>query len=1086
MYSPGSWRANVKLRACSALWSAWNRGTAKTWKRYHRAKKTLQDAEKLFKQNQWRPALRGFRKAESEFRALGHAPWRISAASFRGRCYYWLGLLDNALFHWKTTLAENRKLGNDYGVATSLNNQGSVYRLNNEFAQSRACYEEALKIRKKTGVAADVAATLNNLGTLHESMNEYDAALRYLEQSLALNKKSKNEKDIANTLHNLGLVHDRRECYDLSIRSYNQAVALREKLGLKRELASTLTNLGMVLDATGRYSQALDCFERARQILESLPNARGMRYTLSGLGSLHNSLGQHAEALDYFQRAMGLVEESNDRPLLASLLTYRGATHHDLGHYNQALSDLEYALQLHEQHEDREQIGITLNHLANIYDELGQQEKALALYRQAMAAFTAIQKKKQIVDVRHNMGTVLAAMGRYHEALRELEHVQKVDDAGAKPRDRAYTLLNMGNVYESLGRFPESLDHHHKALTLLEKHGSPTDLGFSLTSLGRVYLATNLPEKARSCFERARVLFEKTGNPRHLAISLENLGELHLECGRSHDALEALERASVFFERIRQRITRRGEETRLRFSGFHMTQLVPLAARAALSVARDGSNREDPSVPAATAFTILERHAGAAMRDLLAERGVNPLTALPPALRERRNHLNRLLLEAQANRVPESATTDPDGHPTRPPSAATPAELDRAFTDLQEEIRRKNPEYASLVYPRALDARAVQSTLGEGELLLAFVVGKKHTFGFALTRDQIRLVDLGASWDIQTTLTLWLNDLRGTNPLGADATRYQKALSRRLVHPLEAMIQKADRITVLPTGSLACLPFETLALSSGQMIVERCPVRYVHSGTVLAALRRGARHMGAAATKKHRTLLALGNPLGPDETEPATPTAMARQGWPGRLPGSGREVQTLARLIRGPARIPPDSSRNLHLDQGPVAVFTGTHARESVLKRPEFVSAFRAVHLACHGRVDPAHPGLSGLYLTPGSSGDYEDDGYLSFHEVFNLRLNADVVVLSACDTNVGQLEGLEGVRSFARAFLHAGTPTVIVSNWKAPDTTTPVLMETFYRAWLCENLSPMEALWRAKLAVRERHAHPFHWAGFVLWGRGE
>jgi CHAT domain-containing protein len=267
-----------------------------------------------------------------------------------------------------------------------------------------------------------------------------------------------------------------------------------------------------------------------------------------------------------------------------------------------------------------------------------------------------------------------------------------------------------------------------------------------------------------------------------------------------------------------------------------------------------------------------------------------------------------------------------------------------------------------------------------------------------------------------------------------------------VVGPLD-LPEGTRRLLVSPQSALSEVPFALLF--PGEVVS-------IPSGTTLGLLR-------AEAGKRGEGVFALGDPDYTTGRAPTTPTARERGGRLARLPGTRDEAKAVGDVV-----------------------LLGAEATEAgVLRGLATRPRWRAVHLACHGLFDPEHPAFSSLALTPTE----EDDGFLTCLEVFGLRVPADLVALSACETARGKVLRAEGVLGLARAFMMAGAPRVLCSLWKVDDKATQALMARFYALWNPKDGAPglpaAEALRRAQDFVRsqERWRHPFYWAAWVLWG---
>ncbi len=293
--------------------------------------------------------------------------------------------------------------------------------------------------------------------------------------------------------------------------------------------------------------------------------------------------------------------------------------------------------------------------------------------------------------------------------------------------------------------------------------------------------------------------------------------------------------------------------------------------------------------------------------------------------------------------------------------------------------------------------------------------------------------------------------------------REARDLAKLVLDPVLPAVTGSRHLVVVPDGALASIPFEALRIGEVEerYLVEETAVSYAPSAGVLLAMGedRERRKTGSG-------FVGFADPLPPSRAL-ATGSFGQQPGLAGweRLPGARREVSAIAKALEA---------------EHEVSVFVDAGAAERRMKEDEAVRGARWIHIAAHAKVEEAVPADSAVVLAP--SGD--EDGYLTAREVFGLRIDAELVVLSGCDTALGRQIRGEGLIGLSRAFLYAGAGGLQVSLWKVPDNTTPMLMTSFYRA-LSSGLGSAEALRRAKLeSLRDpRRRLPFHWAAFVIIG---
>jgi len=372
-------------------------------------------------------------------------------------------------------------------------------------------------------------------------------------------------------------------------------------------------------------------------------------------------------------------------------------------------------------------------------------------------------------------------------------------------------------------------------------------------------------------------------------------------------------------------------------------------------------------------------------------------------------------------------------------------EANRSLLDAVSRIRRAAKRPADIWYPQAATLAEIQAALAPDEALVLYGLLAKKALALVVRRSHARLVDLGATSEIETATKVAVParaGARGVRVVPRTARDWDpNPLRARVFAPL-GLGEETKRILVSPDGKLAYVPFALVA--GGREVV------YVPSGTTYRLLREDAARTG-------RGVLALGNPDYETARNRRTSDALHRRASFEPLPASGAEAQAVGDvvLLGGEA------------SEGSL--------RRAIARRPRW----SAIHLACHGLIDADRPLLSSLVLASGEG----DDGLLTAYEVFQLRLPADLVVLSACETALGKSYRAEGAVGFNRAFMVASGPRVIVSLWKVDDDATRALMVKFYELWKTKPTATALREGQEFVAAQKKWSHPYFWAAWQLWG---
>jgi CHAT domain-containing protein/Tfp pilus assembly protein PilF len=846
---------------------------------------------------------------------------------------------------------------------------------------------------------------------------------------------------------------------------YAEALRLYEQLGDARGQAEAALNAGVMCYVVGEPRLAIDYLGRALPLWKQLGDPRGEARTASNLGVVHYVLGDLRVALEWYTRALPLRRAAGDVAGEAGTLHNIGLVHDALGEPQQALEHFAKALALGKASGDRWAEGSLLDSMGAMSVVLGEPREALEYFGRALAigragAFAGVE-----VAALQGLGTARAELGEYEAALvHYLETLPRVR-AAESPRGTAGALLGLGRIYERLDCRAEALASYQEALALYSGVAEPLGEVEALVRVGDLRARFGDPAKAGDAFARALAVSRRIGDTDGEAEALAGLARVARDRGDLVGARARLEAALSIVEARRTKLV--SHELRASYLGMQRG-----AYELYVDVLQRLHEREPGAGHLAAALEASERSRARSLLDLLAEARVDVQAGLDPGLkqRERRieaetSRIHRRLIAARSRETPDASDVE-----------ALEKELagvERDHRTLEWEMRRASPRYASLRYPEPLRADAVRRTLDAETALLQYVLGRDGSVLFVVTSDEVRSVRLPPVREIAPLVAAVRAALE--RPGRRETGRYVRAARRLyelLVAPATEAIRGKRLLLVAPDRDLHYLPFEVLLTdqpSTGDFralpyLVRRWAVGYVPSASVLADLRasRPAPRTGPA-------FVGFGDPVydvgargtGGDALFDERGRLDLR-----RLEGSGREVMRIAE------RFPPSDA----------VVYLGREAREGNVKGNARLESARRIHFAVHGVIDEKRPRYSGLVLS--LDGDPVEDGLLQVHEIFNLRLGADLVVLSACGSGLGREVSGEGILGLTRAFLYAGASSVAVSLWQVSDRSTADLMISFYERM--ETVpGKAEALRRAKLKAIEsgRDAHPFHWAPFILVG---
>ncbi len=926
------------------------------------------------------------------------------------------------------------------------------------FEQAEAAHQTALdagKAASEHGLL--VAECLSRLGYVALKRADLSAAEKHLIAALEMRRDLAPESAAqARTLNTLGVTLRHRGGpgdYDRAEQRHREALAIMEKIFPSGyDAAYSLMALGNVAFMRGDLTAASSFYDRAALLFDkAAPGTLGQASVLVNLGNVSENRGDLSRAQEFYRQA-GAIRQRLAPDSLEVAQSYAG-----LGHVALDSGDLEAArdhylrslgIQERQAPVSEETAACYLN-LASVEIEAGDLSRAEAYYRKSLDVAKA--RSSENVDVAtalKSIGDLAMLQGDYGKAEELLQRAVAMWKRLAPDNTlTAWTLYSLGELERERGRLEPALRYHREALELRTTWAPDSWLeATSAAAVARVLQLMGKPEEALRMYQRAVA------------------------------ALEAQEGSLGGVERVRTVF-------RSKYMSIYRDTIDLLVDR--------GRDVE--------AFDLLERSRARGLREMLAERELVFSADIPEEL-DRRRRMAAVEHDRLREALQEHSSTDSSDEAEA--LRAQLRELRRRQEQIRDEIRRRAPRLAALQQPEALGLDAVERSLDAGTALLSYSVGRDRTLLFAIDvarRLSVHAIPLG-----EEALASRVRALREAIQAvdrtdAAEQMRLGESLYGALVAPAESALASADRVVVVPDGPLYLLPFAALRRPAAgerrsEYLVEWKPLHLTASMTVHQELRSRRRRTWPATSP---ALVAFGDArYGPAAAEGAVAArktvSSSGAGHLGPLPASRVEVEAITRLYG-------DGARMLVQDEA-------TETRARAVGRD-----VRMIHFAAHAVVDERHPLDSGIALTTPATVRYgEDNGLLQAWEILeSVRIDADLVTLSGCETALGRELAGEGIIGLTRAFQYAGARSVAASLWSVPDRSTALLMERFY-GYLKRGLAKDEALRAAQIdlirgaadgrpdaaegtrgmkrlaksgAPPVSYASPFYWAAFQLYG---
>jgi len=928
--------------------------------------------------------------------------------------------------------------------------------------QALATYRDLAPVWASLGDSEEEARAWYMMGYLQRLLGEAREAIASLDRALGLWRSAGDRRRMAESLNQKGLAQWAVADGPGALSSYREALALWDTLGDGAAAARTLNNLGLFHQAAGEPRPAEEYFARALSLFRAAGDQAREAAVLNNLGGIQHLLGEPDLALESYGRALELFRLLDDRRGEAEALNSLALVNDLIGEPQTALEQYRQALDLFRAAGDRRREAAVLHNLGGIYGNLGEPERARSLLAQALALQREIDDRRGEAMALSLLGRLQTEAGDNAGALASLTQSLALHHQNGERQGEAGALSNLGVVELRLGRRADAGQHLEAALALSREIGDRRGEAESLHLLGSFHAAAGETGEARDLLTKALALRRSIEDLDGEARTLREIARLDVTTGDLPAARLRLQEALEKIESLRSRVVRRD----LRDTFFADRQdayelLIDVLMR---------MHRADPAAGhQVEALEVAERARARGLLDLLREARADLRQGIAPELAERLQKA-RHLRDAKAER---HAHLLADGAPAATVEEAR-GELESAFEDLAEAeaaARAASPRYAELTRAEPVRFSELRSHyLDGGTMLLEYALGQERSWLWAVTPETVDAYELPPRDEIEAAARTAAERLR--RPASGDADL--AALARTLLGPVADRLPQ--RVLVVPDGALHYVPFAALPVpATGEPLMAGHEVVHLPSAATLAALRRDRR-----ADDQRGVVAVLADPVftvDDPRVGRARASAVVKRSAERseeeprrfeRLPWTRREAEAILAQAAG----------------RPVLSALDFDADLETATSPE-LRRFRIVHFATHGVLDSHRPALSGLVLSLVDRDGKPRDGFLRLQDVYGLDLDADLVVLSGCETALGREMRGEGLTGLTRGFFYAGTSRVVASLWRVEDRATAELMTRFYHALLAEGQRPAEALRTAQLSMwkEKRWRDPYFWAAFTIQG---
>ncbi|TGO02835.1 hypothetical protein PN36_18210 [Candidatus Thiomargarita nelsonii] len=911
--------------------------------------------------------------------------------------------------------------------------------------------------------------------------------------------------ELAETYNNQAYQYSQEGQFKKALPLFEKALKIKtEKLGKKHpKTLISLINLAENYRALGLLSKALPLSKESYRLSKEVFGEKHLNTLLSlnNLGGVYVELGRYSEALPLFETGYALSKEvfgEKHHNTIRSLNNLAGIYGY-LGRLSDALllSEKGYRLYKESLGEKHPDTLVSLNNLAAIYRDLGRFSEALPLVKKGYRLYKEVLGEKHPLTIlaMNNLAMIHRELGKLYEALplfKKGYHLYK-EVLGEKHPNTLTILNNFALIYHNLGRFSEALPLFEKGYRLYkEVLGERHTLTFrSMNNLAGIYLYLGRLSEALPLFEKSYRLKKEELGEQHptTLVSLHNLAHTYAKQGRITQAIKHFEKFVADVENLRS-----GD-----FSAENRQALFKKWVPGYFELSDlyiDQSRPQD-------AFRLAEMSKARTLLESLAAKLAAQQSGLTATEQQKLQDFeasdaflnNRIAKAWEENRLEEKITLETEKN-----------QLVKKLNQFHHELMAKYPKYAQLSQVQIIATKEGAKSLPADAVLISYLVNGNEVLAFTLeSNGTLTTHDLGEFPNLEKDLDDYRRGLAPNQDSRRDQNQVHRfgsskrkqetqalgiKLGKRLLEPLKNIIKDKPHWIISPSGSLALIPFETLRFEGQkQPVIVQHQISYVQSLSILAMLQK--RDQAYKRIKNRDSLLAMGAPIYENTTTTSNPSTtdfnIARQlvmrggdyarafeqlnlKWK-NLPGALEELSQLEKLFK-------DTNPRIYKQA------QATEANLQTLNQQGLLAQHRYLVFSAHGYLSDDVPALSSIVLGQNNN-PAGIDGYVTAGEWTGYNLKSDLMVLSACETGLGEVLGGEGVMGLPYAFYVAGNKNTVLTLWSISDKVTAEFITSFFRK-LKAGVGQVKALTATKREFIKRggeYSKQKYWAAFVLYG---
>jgi CHAT domain-containing protein/Tfp pilus assembly protein PilF len=985
-----------------------------------------------------------------------------------GRTYADLGNYAKADRLYADALNNAEKNGDEVTAVTVKNNIASLIQERGRYRESGKIYEEILvsieKILKRYHKPI-TAATISE----HCQIAKTDQAPFYVilgqfcdkglpAQFLADHTEGLRQAYLSilsqlegTSLNNLGISQAHLGNYPAAIASHKRSLKIHGENSRSRA-ATSWNNLGNVYLNQGDYPTALKHYEKAMELAKATRSLDLQATTLTNIAQIYESQGQYRQAITTNQTALKMLRGIGDQPEEATILNNLGSNYMAIADYAQSHQALDQSLSLYRKFNSLAGEATALNNLSILAGNRGDYTTSIDLGQQALKIAQSLGDKEQELAFLSNLGRDYADIAQYAKAFDLYNQALILARQLPSPSWESSTMGNMASTYRAIGRYDKAEQLYKQVITQAGQRGEPLTQAIAQSGNASTLLDQRQAKAALPLLQTALQTHQRLGAKSHEISTQRNLARLYSQQQQPDQAIMQLQQVLQSARGLGLAI----EET---LALHELAQIYLDAGRyaEAKTTAQQAATlavKVEDKLTQAKALTIIGSASLATNQPAPAQTALTQAIDLwettRPGLQDR-DKVSLLDVQALTYRLMQQSLVAQG----KTQEALEISEQGRARALVELFAARQSqpitpPKLAEITtIARQQKATLVQYSQVTDRDIYIWVIKPDGQISFRQADlSQIKGSINGIVTNARDSIGVRKVKVKTIAALPAETASQSindfKALHQALIAPIaQDLPQDANQpVIFMPQGSLFLVPFAALEDHQGKVLLEKHTIAVAPSLQALSLTQKLAQNKSSLSNQ-----LVVGNPTMPKledfELDP--------------LPGAEREAIQVAQLLNTKPLLGNRATKTQVMQQMPQS---------------------QVIHLATHGLLDTVRGDVPGAIVLAGNG----QEGLLTASEIADMRLQADLVVLSACSTGKGDITG-DGVLGLSRSLFLAGVPSVVVSLWDVDDSATETLMTAFYQNWRSGQMTKAQALRQAMLTTKARFNDPSKWAAFNLIG---